>query len=58
MWVGLSLFYVGAVLCLNGLWMLGRIEDREIWIINIFNNIIGDFFIPSSDFAFCYSEAW
>ncbi|MEF9949418.1 MAG: transporter, partial [Comamonas sp.] len=23
MWLGLSLFYVGAVLFLNGLWMLG-----------------------------------
>jgi hypothetical protein len=32
MWLGLSLFYVGAVLCLNGLWMLGRIADREIWV--------------------------
>ena len=29
MWLGLSLFYVGAVLCLNGLWMLGRIADRD-----------------------------
>jgi hypothetical protein len=36
MWLGLSLFYVGAVLCLNGLWMLGRIADREIWVINVF----------------------
>jgi hypothetical protein len=36
MWLGLSLFYVGAVLCLNGLWMLGRIADREIWVINLF----------------------
>ncbi|SEQ83732.1 AmiS/UreI family transporter [Loktanella sp. DSM 29012] len=29
-----SLLFVGAVLVLNGLWMLGRIEDREITIIN------------------------
>lgn len=36
MLLGLSLFYVGAVLILNGLWMLGRIDDREIWVINLF----------------------
>lgn len=35
MLLGLSLFYVGAVLILNGLWMLGRIGDREITIINL-----------------------
>ncbi|RTR01128.1 AmiS/UreI family transporter [Halomonas nitroreducens] len=31
---GLSRLYVGAVLVLNGLWLLGRIEDREIQAIN------------------------
>ncbi|WP_018992803.1 AmiS/UreI family transporter [Aromatoleum toluclasticum] len=36
MLLGLTLFYVGAVLILNGLWMLGRIGDREIPTINIF----------------------
>ena len=36
MLLGLSLFYVGAVLILNGLWMLGRIDDREIAVINVF----------------------
>lgn len=36
MLLGLVLFYVGAVLILNGLWMLERIGDREIWIINLF----------------------
>ncbi len=36
MLLGLSLFYVGAVLILNGLWMLGRIGEREITIINLF----------------------
>lgn len=30
----LSLLFVGAVLFLNGLWMLGRIADREIAVIN------------------------
>ncbi|WP_295008862.1 AmiS/UreI family transporter [uncultured Dechloromonas sp.] len=36
MYQGLVLFYVGAVLILNGLWMLGRIDDREIAAINVF----------------------
>lgn len=36
MLLGLALLYVGAVLFLNGLWLLGRIGDREIAIINIF----------------------
>ena len=31
---GLVLFYVGAVLILNGLWLLDRIGDREILVIN------------------------
>jgi putative amide transporter protein len=33
---GLALFYVGAVLCLNGLWVLGRIGDKAIAVIDIF----------------------
>jgi hypothetical protein len=36
MLLGLALLYVGAVLFLNGLWLMGRIGDREIAIINIF----------------------
>ena len=39
MWLGLSLFYVGAVLFLNGLWMLGKIADKEIWVA--FNRFSG-----------------
>ncbi|MCE1244560.1 AmiS/UreI family transporter [Oryzomicrobium sp.] len=35
MYQGLVLLYVGAVLILNGLWMLGRIDDREIGAINV-----------------------
>ncbi len=31
---GLVLFYVGAVLILSGLWLLDRIGDREILVIN------------------------
>ena len=36
MLLGFSLLYVGAVLFLNGLWLLGKISDREIAVINIF----------------------
>lgn len=36
MLLGLVLFYVGAVLILNGLWMLALIGDHEIWVINLF----------------------
>lgn len=37
MLLGMALLYVGAVLFLNGLWLLGRIGDKEIWIINVFS---------------------
>jgi hypothetical protein len=36
MLLGLALLYVGAVLSLNGLWLMGHIEDREIAVINFF----------------------
>lgn len=36
MLLGLVLLYVGAVLFCNGLWVLGRIGDREITVINVF----------------------
>lgn len=32
--LGFALFFVGAVLCLNGLWLMGRIGDGEISVIN------------------------
>lgn len=40
MYQGLILFYVGAVLILNGLHMLDHIGDREIPIINIFVGLL------------------
>lgn len=40
MLTGLSLLFVGAVLFINGLWMLGRIADREIIFINLFAGIV------------------
>jgi putative amide transporter protein len=36
MLVGFALFWVGAVLCLNGIWLLGKIGDREIAVIDVF----------------------
>lgn len=35
MMLGLSLLFVGIVLTLNALWMMERIEDREIIVINV-----------------------
>ena len=37
MLLGLALLYVGAVLFLNGIWLMGRIGDQEISVINIFS---------------------
>ena len=34
MLLGFALFWVGAVLCLNGIWLLGKIGDREIAVID------------------------
>ncbi len=34
--IAVVLLYVGAVLLLNGLWLLGRIGNREISVINFF----------------------
>lgn len=39
--LGLVLLYVGAVLALNGIWLLGGISDREIAIMNIFSGAVG-----------------
>lgn len=40
MMLGLALLWVGAVLFLNGLWILGRIEDREIVVINVVSGFV------------------
>ena len=37
MLLGLALLYVGAVLFLNGIWLMGRIGDKEISVINVFS---------------------
>ncbi|MPZ67713.1 MAG: transporter [Pseudonocardiaceae bacterium] len=39
--LGLVLLYVGAVLFVNGIWLLGRITPREVAIMNIFTGVVG-----------------
>lgn len=39
--LGLVLLYVGAVLFVNGIWLLGRITPREVAIMNIFTGLVG-----------------
>ena len=39
--IGMILLYVGAVLFVNGLWLLGLAQDREIAAINIFTGFVG-----------------
>lgn len=38
--LGFLLLYVGAVLFLNGLWLSGMIEDREIVVINVVSGVV------------------
>lgn len=40
MLLGFALLYVGAVLFLNGLWLLGHIQDREIIVINVVSGLV------------------
>lgn len=39
--IALVLLYVGGVLFLNGIWLLGHIGNREIGVMNIFTGGIG-----------------
>lgn len=39
--IAIVLLYVGAVLFCNGLWLIGKISDQEIGIINIFAGAVG-----------------
>jgi hypothetical protein len=36
MYLELGLLYVGVVLVLNGIWLLGYTRFREIWVMKIF----------------------
>jgi len=54
MMLGFLLLYVGAVLFLNGLWLMGKIQDREIVVINLISGavavgvVIHDAFAPGA----------
>lgn len=37
------MLYVGGVLFVNGIWILGHIEDREVAIMNLFTGAVGVF---------------
>lgn len=39
--IGLVLLYVGGVLFLNGIWILGEISDNEIGVMNVFAGLVG-----------------
>lgn len=39
--IGLVLLYVGAVLFVNGIWLLGYAEGREIAVLNVFTGFVG-----------------
>lgn len=63
MLTGLALLYVGAVLFINGLWMLDRIEDREIVLINCVTGFVtlvvalSSVLHPAADLAMVKSAA-
>lgn len=49
--LGFLLLWVGAVLFLNGLWLSGRIEDREIVVINIVSGLVAGAVVVQSVFG-------
>ncbi len=63
MLLGFGLLYVGAVLFLNGLWLHGKIDDREIVVINVVTGlatlavVIHSAFGPEADAASVRSAA-
>ena len=65
----LMLFYVGAVLFCNGLWLLGYIEDKEIAVIDFFVGTLGCFvsahaaltgdpYFAAQIFLFAFTYLW
>ena len=38
--LGLALLWVGAVLFVNGIWLLGGVDDREVVVINVFSGVV------------------
>ena len=65
----LMLFYVGAVLFCNGLWILGKIGDNEIAVIDFFVGALGllvavhaalsgDTYFAAQIFLFAFTYIW
>jgi hypothetical protein len=38
--LGLALLYVGAVLFVNGMWLLGKADDRETGVMNLLTGVL------------------
>jgi putative amide transporter protein len=51
MLLGFVLLYVGAVLFLNGVWMFGNIDDREIVVINVATGLVASSVAIASAFG-------
>lgn len=49
--LGFLLFYVGAVLLLNGLWLMGKIEDREIVVVNVVSGLVAGAVVVQGAFS-------
>lgn len=49
--LGFLLLWVGAVLFLNGLWLMGKIEDREIVVINVISGLVAGAVVVQSAFG-------
>lgn len=58
MLLGFLLFYVGAVLFLNGLWLMGKIEDREIVVINIVSGLVAGGVVVKGAFGADATADW
>lgn len=49
--LGFLLLWVGAVLFLNGLWLMGKIEDREIVVVNVISGLVASAVVLQSVFG-------
>lgn len=38
--LGCTMLYVGFVLCINGLWLLGKLEDKNVVPMNLFTGVL------------------
>lgn len=52
--LGLTLLYVGAVLFVNGLWLSGKLESKDVTVINILVGVLS--FITATYLVFAHPE--